>query len=134
MNLEDKEVVNIGMNSVNDIQTETTNKRPNGNSQNAPCYLLPQLGGRSCADLELLFFSEEHGEADDGCVDEQTADYRHNHGWNLDQGAVGEDNGESCGEHQVSEKLRSRYIAYAPCSIVACASAMGGPGDIGVWV
>jgi hypothetical protein len=36
---------------------------------------------------------EEHAEADDGSVNQQAADYRHDHGLDLDELGVGEDDG-----------------------------------------
>lgn len=51
--------------------------------------------GHSQSLLKLLLFSEKHGETDDGAVDEEAADYGHDHGWDLDEGAVCEDDWES---------------------------------------
>ncbi len=44
--------------------------------------------------LELLLLLEEHGEADDGAVDQETADDRHEHGWDLNETRVCEDDRE----------------------------------------
>jgi len=56
--------------------------------------------------LKVLLLLEELGEADDGAVDQQPTDDRHDHGWNLDKSAVCEEyregnahnNQEPCGE------------------------------------
>jgi hypothetical protein len=46
--------------------------------------------------LELFLLSEEHGEADDGSVDEETADDAHNHSLDADLFGVSQYNGKSC--------------------------------------
>ena len=46
--------------------------------------------------LELLLLSEEHGEADDGAVDEQTADNAHDHSLNTNLLGVRQHYGKSC--------------------------------------
>jgi len=46
-----------------------------------------------CVFSKLLLFLEEHCEADDCAVDEQTAHYGHDHCGDLDKGAVGQDDG-----------------------------------------
>lgn len=47
------------------------------------------LGG-----LEVFLFSKEHGETDDGSIDQKTANDGHDHGGNLDSAAVRKDGGE----------------------------------------
>ena len=46
--------------------------------------------------LEFLLLSEEHSEADDGAVNEQTADDAHDHCLNADLLSVCQDYGKSC--------------------------------------
>jgi hypothetical protein len=46
--------------------------------------------------LELFLFPEEHGEADDGSVDEETASDAHDHGLDADLFGVSQHNGKSC--------------------------------------
>jgi hypothetical protein len=46
--------------------------------------------------LELFLLSEEHGEADNGSVDEETASDAHDHGLDADLLGVSQDNGKSC--------------------------------------
>jgi hypothetical protein len=41
--------------------------------------------------LEVLFLVEEHAEADDGAIDEETADDGHDHGLDCNETGVGED-------------------------------------------
>lgn len=60
-------------------------------------YRLPTLK-RFRRRLELFLLSEEHGEADDGSVDEQAADDAHDHGFDADLFGVGQHDGEGWGE------------------------------------
>jgi hypothetical protein len=46
--------------------------------------------------LELFLLSEEHGEADDGSVDEETASDAHDHGLDADLFGVSQHNGKGC--------------------------------------
>jgi hypothetical protein len=46
--------------------------------------------------LELFLLPEEHGEADDGSVDEETSSDAHDHGLDADLFGVGQHNGKSC--------------------------------------
>lgn len=62
---------------------------------------------RATRQLEILFLLEEHAEADDGAVDEETAYYRHDHGLNLDEVCVGEDNGERYGKTTISQSIKA---------------------------
>jgi len=39
--------------------------------------------------LEILLLLKEHREADDSPVDQQAPNYRHGHGWDGDEAAVG---------------------------------------------
>lgn len=55
------------------------------------CHISP-----STARLELLLFSEEHGETYDGAVDEQTADNAHDHCFDADLFRVRQDDWQSC--------------------------------------
>lgn len=48
----------------------------------------------SLARLELLVFVEEHAEADDGPVDQQTTNYGHDHGFDLNEVRVRKNNRE----------------------------------------
>lgn len=50
--------------------------------------------------LELLLLVEEHAEADDGSVDEETAGHRHDHGLNLDEARVRKNNREGCNAYK----------------------------------
>lgn len=54
------------------------------------CHIAPT------ARLELLLFSEEHGETYDGAVDEQTADNAHNHCLDANLFRVRQDYWQSC--------------------------------------
>jgi len=51
---------------------------------------------RARAHLEFLLLVEEHAEADNGSVNQKTANYGHSHGLNCDEAGVREDNGKSC--------------------------------------
>jgi hypothetical protein len=46
--------------------------------------------------LELFLLPEEHSEADDGSVDEETASDAHDHGLDADLFGVSQHNGKSC--------------------------------------
>lgn len=54
----------------------------------------PKIYMSVLATLEFLLLMEEHAEADDGSVDQQSTDYGHDHGFNLDETGVRENNGE----------------------------------------
>lgn len=49
------------------------------------------IGSRS----EILLLLEEHAEADDGSVDQQAAQYRHDHSLDLDEVGMRENHGQS---------------------------------------
>ena len=62
-------------------------------------HLLPPLQPAArlfprCRRLKLLLLLEEHREADDGAVDQETANDRHEHGWDLNEARVCEDDRE----------------------------------------
>lgn len=46
--------------------------------------------------LKLLFFLEEHAEADDGSVNQQAAGDGHDHGFDSDEIGMREDGGKGC--------------------------------------
>lgn len=48
--------------------------------------------------LEFFLFPEKHAETDDGAVDEQTTQDRHDHCRHLDGTTVSEDGGKRCFE------------------------------------
>ena len=60
--------------------------------------------------LELLLLSEEHGEADDGAVDEQTADNAHDHSLNTNLLGVCQHYGKSC---EINVSIRCPWFEFA---------------------
>lgn len=62
----------------------------------SPCVLIIPCSAAEMSSrrLELLVFMEEHAEADDGSVNQQTTNYGHDHGFNLDEVRVRENNRE----------------------------------------
>ena len=59
-----------------------------------PCRWVGLSQGWETPRLEFLVLLEEHAEADDGPVDQQSADYGHDHGLDADEVGVGEDDGQ----------------------------------------
>lgn len=64
----------------------------------SPAPVLPEDDSRYVrnARLELLLLSEEHGEADNGAINEQSADDAHNHSLNADLLGMSEYDGKCC--------------------------------------
>jgi hypothetical protein len=54
-----------------------------------------RAGSVSLLGLEVFGLLEEHGEGDDGAVNEQAADDGHYHSWHLDDAAMGQHGRES---------------------------------------
>jgi hypothetical protein len=59
--------------------------------------------------LELLLLSEEHGEADDGAVDEQTTNNAHDHRLNANLLGVCQHYGKSC---EISVSIRCPWFEF----------------------
>jgi len=53
--------------------------------------LMPTSRLSETSDLEILFFLEEHPKADNSAVDQETANDRHDHGRDGDDGGMCQD-------------------------------------------
>lgn len=82
-------------------------------SQPAQTPTLSSRSNRSRATslLKLLLLSEEHSETYNGAVDQQTANYAHDHCFDTDQVRVGKDDWESCDE-TVSDLAFEIFTSY----------------------
>lgn len=59
-----------------------------------------------------MLLLEEHAKADDGPVDQEAADYGHDHGFDLDEVGVGEHNRQCCAGVSNSEAQTSAAAAH----------------------